>query len=90
MIIITKILDEKSHKETLLKELRKITVNKPEKGYAEDLEAVNKWITEVVKQNDDVYIKKYLYVAKKLINNKEMILPFFYYQVEFIFDGGKF
>ena len=87
---MNKILDEKTYKEILLEELRKITVNKPEKGYTEDLEAVNKWITEAVKQNDDVYIKKYLYAAKKLINNKEMILPFFYYQVEFIFDGGKF
>lgn len=83
-------IEEKSYIEEMLEDLRKITENKPEKNHTEDIEAVNKWILKLIKNTNDQYLKQYLVQVKKLINNKEIILPYFYYQVQFVINGGKF
>lgn len=89
MVIITKILDEKTYKE-MLEDLRKITEFNETKQHVEDLDAVNKWISKLLQNTNDEYLKQYLVQVKKLINNKEIILPFFYYQVQFVINGGRF
>ena len=83
-------IKEKSYREEMLEDLRKITEFNATKQHVEDLDAVNKWISKLLQNTNDEYLKQYLIQAKKLINSKEMILPFFYYQVQFIINGGKF
>ena len=83
-------IEEKSYIEEMIEDLRKITEFNVRKQHTEDLDAVNKWILELIKNTNDEYLKQYLIQAKKLINSKEMILPFFYYQVQFVINGGKF
>jgi hypothetical protein len=83
-------IEEKSYIEEMIEDLRKITEFNVRKQHTEDLDAVNKWILELIKNTNDEYLKQYLVQAKKLINNKEMILPFFYYQVQFVINGGRF
>ena len=83
-------IKEKSYIEKMLEDLRKITEFNATKQHVEDLEAVNKWINKLLQNTNDEYLKQYLAQVKKLINNKEIILPFFYYQVQFVIDGGRF
>ena len=83
-------IEEKSYIEEMIEDLRKITEFNVRKQHTEDLDAVNKWILELIKNTNDEYLKQYLIQAKKLINSKEMILPFFYYQVQFVINGGRF
>ena len=83
-------IEEKSYIEEMIEDLRKITEFNVRKQHTEDLDAVNKWILELIKNTNDEYLKQYLVQAKKLINNKEIILPFFYYQVQFVINGGRF
>lgn len=83
-------IEEKSYIDGMIEDLRKITEFNVRKQHTEDLDAVNKWILELIKNTNDEYLKQYLIQAKKLINSKEMILPFFYYQVQFVINGGKF
>ena len=83
-------IKEKSYIEEMLEDLRKITEFNATKQHVEDLDAVNKWISKLLQNTNDEYLKQYLIQAKKLINSKEMILPFFYYQVQFVINGGKF
>ena len=83
-------IKEKSYREEMLEDLRKITEFNATKQHVEDLDAVNKWISKLLQNTNDEYLKQYLIQAKKLINSKEMILPFFYYQVQFVINGGKF
>ena len=83
-------IKEKSYIEEMLDDLRKITEFNATKQHVEDLDAVNKWISKLLQNTNDEYLKQYLIQAKKLINSKEMILPFFYYQVQFVINGGRF
>ena len=83
-------IKEKSYIEKMLEDLRKITEFNATKQHVEDLEAVNKWINKLLQNTNDEYLKQYLAQVKKLINNKEIILPFFYYQVQFVINGGRF
>ena len=83
-------IKEKSYTEKMLEDLRKITEFNATKQHVEDLDAVNKWISKLLQNTNDEYLKQYLIQAKKLINSKEMILPFFYYQVQFVINGGRF
>ena len=83
-------IKEKLYIEKMIEDLRKITEFNVKKQHKEDFDAVNKWILELIKNTNDEYLKQYLTQAKKLINNKEMILPFFYYQVQFVMNGGRF
>ena len=83
-------IKEKSYIEEMIEDLRKITEFNTTKQHVEDLEAVNKWISKLLQKTNDEYLKQYLVQAKKLINNKEIILPFFYYQVQFVINGGRF
>ena len=83
-------IKEKLYIEKMIEDLRKITEFNIKKQHTEDFDAVNKWILELIKNTNDEYLKQYLIQAKKLINSKEMILPFFYYQVQFVINGGKF
>ena len=77
-------IKEKSYIEEMLEDLRKITEFNEIKQHVEDLDAVNKWISKLLQNTNDEYLKQYLVQVKKLINNKEIILPFFYYQVQFV------
>ena len=83
-------IEEKSYIAEMLEDLRKITEFNATKQHIEDLEAVNKWINKLLQNTNDEYLKQYLVKVKKLINNKEIILPFFYYQVQFVINGGRF
>ena len=83
-------IKEKSYIDGMIEDLRKITEFNATKQHVEDLDAVNKWISKLLQNTNDEYLKQYLIQAKKLINSKEMILPFFYYQVQFVINGGKF
>lgn len=74
----------KPEKAILLEELRKITTNVPEKNYKEDLEAVNKWIDKLFKKTNNQYLRQYLTETQFLLNDKKIILPFFYYQACYI------
>ena len=77
-------------KQFLLKELRQITKNDIKKGYKEDQDKIFHWITKTKKKfYKDNYLILFLNEMEKAFKEKKLLPGYFYYQVEFIFNGGK-
>lgn len=78
-------------KQLFLNELRKITKNDISKGYHEDQDKIFDWMKKVKKKfYKDNNLVFFLNEMEKAFKQKKLLPEYFYYQVEFVFNGGKF